>query len=133
MTVSRLWEEYQFLTEKVTEHARKLGFAGVLTCWLFKDDNFTFPPDIYFSLLGFIVYFILDLSHYLVGAFMIKRFAEQQESELRKVGKNVDHKIEKPRSVDRPAFILFVLKIIVLVAAFTAIGVELVNKLGWLS
>lgn len=129
MTVKRLWEEYQFLTEKLTEHARKLGFAGVATCWFFKDGDFTFPTTIYFALLGFIVFFILDMLHYFCGALTIKNFTENEEQKLWDAGKSTNTEIEKPRSVDDRSFKYFIAKMVVLITAFTTIGLELVIKL----
>jgi hypothetical protein len=51
MTGKQLWAEYQHYTRDITEHERKLGFAGAAVCWLFKREDFTFPAVIYIALM----------------------------------------------------------------------------------
>jgi hypothetical protein len=128
MTVKELWTQYQFYTGNLTEHTRKLGFAGVAVCWMFKDANYSFPALIYLALFGFVSFFLFDTLQYFVAAAAIRFFTEKQEAILTENKKSLDTPIEKPRWVDRPAFFLWIGKYIVLTAAFILVGVELLWK-----
>lgn len=129
MTTKELWLEYQHLTGNLTEHSRKLGFAGVAICWMFKDKDYTFPNPIYLALLGFVTFFLLDIAQYFFGALIIRHFTEGQEAKLIHSKKSFETPIDKPRSVDRPAFCLFILKLVALAIGFIVLGVELFSRL----
>lgn len=129
MTISQLWDQYVHYTRDLTDHARKLGFAGAAICWAFKTDKFTFPALIYWALLFFIFYFLADILHSCLAALSVRRFAEQQEARLWKELKTIEGDVEKPRSVDRPASYCFIAKVILLVAAFIFIICEVTRRL----
>lgn len=129
MTVKELWKEYQFLTGNLTEHARKLGFAGVAVCWMFKDGNYNFPVLIYLALLGFVTFFLLDILHYKLAAKNLLHFTEQQEAKLKELNQGIETTIDKPRDVDKPAQRLNHAKYNALIAGFFAVGLELIWKL----
>jgi hypothetical protein len=129
MTSKELWEQYQYYTRDITEHGRKLGFAGAAICWIFKRDDFSFPVMIYAALLFFIAYFIADILQALSGALMLKFFTEHQETKMWMEKRTIDGDIHKPRWVDRPAFMFFITKCIMLVGGFVFIGLYLLAKL----
>ncbi|MBE7157622.1 MAG: hypothetical protein INR62_04160 [Rhodospirillales bacterium] len=129
MTGKELWEQYQHYTHDLTEHGRKLGFAGAAICWLFKDQAFTFPALIYLSLLFFVAYFIADILQGFLGAVMVRRFTEREEAKLWESNGSIEGEIQKPRSVDAAAFACFVLKCLFLLLGFLLIGFELVHRL----
>ena len=124
-----LWAQYQHYTRDLTEHGRKLGFAGVAICWVFKKDDFTFPRLIYAALLCFILYFITDILQAFRGAMAVKYFTEGQEDKLWKETGSIEGEIDKPLAVDRAAFLFFKIKIYVILAAFGCIGMYLGMKL----
>jgi hypothetical protein len=129
MTGKQLWEQYQHYTRDLTEHGRKLGFAGAAICWLFKDSNFTFPTVIYLALTAFVAYFIGDILQGFLGALFVRFFTEHAEAKLWQETKSIDGEIHKPRWVDFPAFICFVLKSIFLISGFVFIACELLRRL----
>jgi hypothetical protein len=129
MTSKQLWVQYQHYTRDITVHGRVLGFAGAAVCWLFKREDLTFPVTIYFALFFIVAYFIADVLHGLSGALMVKFYTEHQEAELKKANRSIDEDIEKPRWVDRPAFIFFVAKCILLIIGFAFIGLHLILML----
>jgi hypothetical protein len=129
MTGKELWQQYQHYTRDLTDHGRKLGFAGAAICWLFKDSNFTFPTVIYFALLAFVLFFIADILQALVGALCVRAFTEQAEAKLWDETKSIEGDIEKPHSVDRPAYRLFLAKCGFLIAGFLFVAVELLRRL----
>ena len=129
MTGEKLWDQYQYYTRDLTEHGRKLGFAGCAICWVFKNDKYTFPFLIYLALLAFIVYFISDIMQGLLGALFVRFFTEYKEKELWINTNSIEGDIAKPRWVDLPSFISFILKCMFLFAGFFFLGLELVKRL----
>lgn len=130
MTGEKLWEQYQHYTRDLTDHGRKLGFAGAAICWLFKTERFTFPVFIYLALLAFVAYFIADILQGFFGALTLRFFTEREEAKLWESTGSIEGEIHKPRWIDTPAFIFFVLKCVLLVAGFFIIGCELVKRLA---
>jgi len=129
MTGKELWDQYQFYTRDLTEHGRKLGFAGAGICWLFKTDKYTFPGLIYWSLLLFVTYFIFDILQGLSGVLILRIFTEREEAKLWAKTHSIEGNINKPRWVDIPAFYCFILKTVFLLGGFILIGCELLRRL----
>ena len=82
MKTEELWKQYQGYTRDLTDHSRKLGFAGVAICWIFKTKDFTFPPMIYWAMAFFVAYFICDVLHYLIGAALTRWYVQKEEFKL---------------------------------------------------
>ena len=131
MTGRDLWASYREYTRDITEHGRKLGFAGVAICWFFKRADLTFPITIYCSLFFFVAYFIADILHPFTAALILKYFTEYHERRLWRETNSIEGEIKKPRWVDWPAFVFFIIKCVLLVTAFLFIGLHLVAS--WLS
>jgi hypothetical protein len=130
MKTEDLWKQYQSYTRDLTEHSRKLGFAGVAVCWIFRSSSFTFPPLIYWALAFFVAYFISDIFHYLVGAVLTKFHVEKEEFRLLQETGSIDGDVPKPRWLDWPAYGFFIAKAIFMILAFVFIGCELVVRLA---
>lgn len=129
MTMEKLWESYKNYSRDLTEHARKLAFAAAAICWFFRSPNITFPPAILWSLGLLVVYFILDVTHYLWGTMRVRRFLRSQEDKLFKKTGNVSGTIEVPRSLDDPIFKVFCAKAFTLLASLIMLAVEFVYRI----
>ncbi|MCB1088540.1 MAG: hypothetical protein KDM63_16000 [Verrucomicrobiae bacterium] len=130
MTGPELWQQYQHYTRDLTEHGRKLGFAGAAICWVFRDAEFKFPTLIYFALLAFVAYFLFDILQALLGALVVRFFTEHSEAELWRKSGSIEGNINKPRWVDQPAFFSFIIKNICLCTGFVMIALELLSRLN---
>ncbi len=130
MKTEELWSQYQGYTRDLTEHSRKLGFAGIAICWLFRSSSFTFPPMIYMALVFFVAYFICDIFHYLVSAVLTKNYVEKEELILLQETGSIAGDVPKPRWIDWPAYGFFLAKAGCLIIAFLFIGFELAWRLG---
>jgi hypothetical protein len=130
MKISELWQSYQGYTRDLTDHARKLGFAGAAICWFFKTPQVTFPPLIYWALISIVGYFIADVLQSLSGALVTKRFTEKKEFELLQQAGTVEGDVEKPRWLDWPAYSFFLVKSALLLIGFLFIGGELAWRLA---
>jgi hypothetical protein len=129
MSGRELWAQYQLYTRDITEHGRKIGFAGCALCWVLRRDDLTFPLMIYAALLFFVGYFIADILQGVSGALMLKHFTEYHESKLFKETGSIEGDIKKPRWVDLPSHICFLIKCLLLMAGFISIGLYLAAKL----
>jgi len=129
MTSKQLWEQYQHYTRDITQHGRTLGFGGAAICWIFKRDDFSFPALIYAALFFFIVFFIADVLQGLSGALILKFFTQKHEARLWRETRSIEGEIQKPRWVDRPAFVFFIAKCVLLVIGFAFIGLYLLARL----
>jgi hypothetical protein len=131
MTGKELWAQYQSYTRDITEHGRKLGFAGAAICWVFKKTDLTFPNMIYIALAFFVAYFIADILHQFTAALTLKFFIQHEEKRLFKKTRSIEGNILKPRWVDWPAFTFFIIKCVLLLAGFVFIGLYLKGLWEW--
>jgi len=129
MTGNQLWAEYKNYTNDLTQHERKLGFAGAAICWIFKREDLTFPVTIYLALVFFVAYFIADILHYVSAALVLRFFTQYHEKKLFIATGSIEGDIAKPRWVDWPAFTFFIIKGVLLVIAFAFIGFYILLKL----
>ena len=129
MTTTELWAQYQSYTQNLTEHSRKLGFAGVAICWFFRAEDFTFPAWIYAALVSFVAYFLCDILHMFIGALLTRRIAEKEEFRLLQETGSITGNVKKPRWIDWPAFTFFCMKTVLLMLGFVFIASNLASRL----
>ena len=129
MKTEVIWNQYQDYTNNLTEHSRKLAFAGAAICWFFKTPDVTFPPMIYWSLALFVGYFIADVLHYMSGAIMLRWFVQKAEFKLYQETGSIVGDIDKPRWIDWPATTFFLIKCFLLMGAFGFIVAEIYGRL----
>ncbi len=65
------WANYKDYTRDVTEHSRKLGFAGIAVVWVLKPENGDFSILSLLSLFFVIAYFLTDVGQYVTGALAV--------------------------------------------------------------
>ena len=129
MKNQEVWNSYNFYTSEVTKHGRYLGFSGVAICWFFKTPEITFPNLILSSLIFLVVFFCLDITQYYVAAMRLKEWMQQKESEQEKVTGSIEGDYWPPKELDNPSFLLFKLKLLVLLLGFICIGLELALRM----
>jgi hypothetical protein len=130
MTGKALWEQYQHYTRDFTDHARKLGFAGLGVCWLFHDERFRFPWLIYGAIFLFVCYFVCDALQNLLAALTLRLFTENREKKLWRETGSIEGEIPKPKWVDGPASVMFAAKAVFLLGGFVVVGLELLRRLS---
>jgi len=130
MKISDLWESYEFYTQGLTDHSRKLAFAAAAICWFFRTPQISFPVSILRALICIVLFFFLDILQYLLGAFLIRLWIRKQEKRIWKE-KNIleDALVDKPAWLDTLPAIIFLLKIMVLLISFYFIGYEFILRL----
>lgn len=122
MNNKEAWSHYKDYTRDVTEHSRKLGFAGAAICWFFKDTNAAFPAPILYALIFLILFFLADIVQSMSGALLTKRWLRAEEIKKFEETGEIEGNYEKPGWIDYPSFILFILKVVFLIISFMFIG-----------
>lgn len=125
MKNAEVWRGYEEYTRDLTTLTRRLGFGATAVCWFFRTPEGGFPKPILASLALVVGFFSLDILQALIAALGLKSWIRGQEQELWDKTGSIEGEYEKPHTLDRWPFVLFIGKIIVLFAAFAALGVEL--------
>ena len=123
-----LWKSYDFYTSELTKHARQLGFAGIAVCWLFRSSEGAFPGFVLVGLLAFVGFFASDVLQYYGAAILLRFWTQREESRKHDETGTIEGEYLKPRWVDRLPFLLFNLKIFLLLGGFFALAVGLWNR-----
>ena len=133
MKLSELWKNQQFYGRDLTEHSRKLAFAAALICWFFKSEKITFPPAVFWSLIFLVGFFIFDVLHYFWGAVRYRRFIYREEERLYKLGATTlrveDPEVNVTRRLDKPMYVMFCLKSVLLLLSFAMLLTEFFYRL----
>ena len=123
-----VWQEYKEYTKDVTVNSRRLAFGAAALCWFFKSlpPAPMFPTLILWALGCVVLFFTLDLLQYGVSAFILRFWMQRQEQKRWDETGTIDGDYPKPRWIDRPAFVMWCVKLVVLLAAFAFIGRHLI-------
>jgi len=128
MNNSEIWSHYKDYTRDVTEFSRKLAFAGIAVCWVLRNATGAFSRITLFALAFIVSFFIADILQGLSGAVRLKHWIEAEEQKKwDKTGK-IDGDYVKPKSLDRPSYIFFLIKIVLLLIGFALIGVKVFTQ-----
>lgn len=125
---SEVWGQYKSYTRDITEFSRKLGFAGVATCWVLKSADDSLPGYVLWALGFFVLFFISDILQGLVAALVLRRWIRSEEIELHRMTGKIEGEYNKPQWLDYPAFTLFLLKVSFLLIGFLYIGFAIIGK-----
>lgn len=129
-TNAEAWDAVISYSRILSEHAQKLGFAGIALCWFFRSREGDFPALILFALIVFVVFFVLDVTQYWYGAVRYRGWIRGREAANRAAGNDFDAgDFAFPDEFDEPAWTLFNVKLAVLFAAFVLVGIELVRQM----
>ncbi len=128
MTNTEAWENVIEYTGILSDILRKLGFAAVAICWVFRSPEFLFSPEIIMSFAFTVVYFILDILQYFVAAIVRRHWLYSEEEKRRKRNEPIDKDAyEMERKHDYPAFALWIVKTFSLLVAYSFIIFHVFN------
>lgn len=128
MNNSEAWGHYKEYTKDLNEFSRKLSFAGSAICWALKDNNGVFPKFALIGLAFFVFFFIADVIHKLVGAYFHRKWIRDREIELFNETNSIEGVYLKPERLDKIPWILFIVKIVLLLIGFICLGVAIFIK-----
>ncbi len=127
MKNAELWQSYQDYTKTLSDTARQLGFAAAAICWFFKAPENTFPVHIVRALGFVVVFFVADIMQYLLGAIFLRLWTRSEEKKKwRNTGK-LEGEYHKPVWLDYPTYVMWWVKVLALLAAFSFIGLQLIR------
>ena len=112
MRLSDYKKDYDHLTGKASDVARQLSFAGIAIVWIFRTGqgtDATLPGILLVSLGLFALALLSDLSLYIIASIIWGRFHRCQEKKLTDSSEDPD--LEAPAWYNRPAIVLFALKL----------------------
>jgi hypothetical protein len=118
VTNKEVWTQYKEYSQNASEILRKIAFAGIAFCWLFRNQNNQFPNLVFLSLIFLIFFFIFDLFQYLFATLMLKIWIRKKEIEMWNNTGKIEGDYQLPTWLDLPAFILFLSKATTLLVTF---------------
>lgn len=122
MTNEELWKSYDKYTNDLSNISRKLAFSAAALSWFFKTTKNNFPAEILIALRLIIIFFIADILQYLLGAVFIRIWTRHYEKKKYKETGSIDGDYSKPSCLDYPAYLMWWIKIIVLLVSYIYIG-----------
>lgn len=117
MKLSNFRDSYYHYTDKASEVARKLAFAGIAIVWLFRMGDGVdsrLPRPLLLPVLLFAVALALDLLHYVYGGVAWGIFCRSKE----KKGHRGDSDLDAPRWMNCPTHGFFYAKIVSVVVGY---------------
>lgn len=125
MKLSEVWASYETYTGELTKHSRQIAFGGVAISWLLRSSAGTMPRWGLISLGLLVVFFLLDVLQYFVGAWRLRTWMHGEEHRRWKETGTIEGDYDVPRYIDRIPFVLFNVKIVALLLAYVALGIQL--------
>ena len=118
LTSQEAWAPFKDYSEKASANGRRLALGGLAFSWAIKPDNTGLDWMHKMALVLLLVYFVLDVAHYVVAAALHRRWARSEECRLWNDTQQIDTGFVKPASLDKPAWIMFWGKLTLLVSSF---------------
>lgn len=135
MKLSEFRKRSNEYTAKASEITRQLSLAGIAIIWLFKNENTgsvettTHLLDKYllWPLFFLSVSLLLDLVQYLIGGIIWINFFRKEEDKLQNTSDDPD--IKAPKKYNKPIYVVYYTKIVMMVLAYIFIICYLTDKL----
>ncbi|QDU66494.1 hypothetical protein [Engelhardtia mirabilis] len=132
MKSTEVWEQYREYTEALSENCRKLGFAAVAICWVFKGSGVLpavqLPASLLLALGLVSFYFLFDVAQYAVASALIGGWMRRQERSQWHVRGVLVEEVEKPAWIDAPVATLFWGKLVLIVLTYLAIAFHAIGR-----
>lgn len=113
-------ETFYTFSGKASDLNRQLGFAAIAVIWLFKKDvagSPTIPAELIPPGALVVLSLTFDMLHYCVASIIWRSFYRNKE----KAGVSEDAELNHSVGLEAPILILFLIKIICVVAAYALI------------
>jgi len=111
-------------TRDLTEHGRRLGFAGFAVAWILRVGDFSFPLPVLLGMMLLCAFFLLDIIQYWRAATRNRVWLLKEEAERGLEGDFT----ARPGDLDTPIWRLWKAKLWALVLAYAFIGTELLRR-----
>ena len=129
MKIVEAWQHYKEYTDELSKSARALGLGGIGACWVLRLPSGHLPTGIVVALLGLVAFFVLDAAQQWQAAIRYRRWLRREEERMWREHHTIDGEVQKPASLDRAAYALFNVKLLLLLSSFGAIAVAAAPRL----
>ena len=123
-TNAEIWKQYENFAIDLSNNARKLAFGGAAIAWLFKTDEYTFPVSALCALFFIIIFFILDIMQYFLGAKRLKHWIEAEEKKKQEETGTFEGEYNKPIHIDIPSYRCWQAKVFALLVGYFFLGIQ---------
>lgn len=124
MKLSEHWESYATYTADFSSASRTAAFGGIAVCWLLMNQQLLLARPLA-ALALFVSFLAIDILQLFISSLLYRGWLRNRERHLQASGDPlIDQAIDKPSTLDLPAFVLFLLKTAFLFAGFVLIGIE---------
>jgi hypothetical protein len=123
-------ETFYTYSGKASDLNRQLGFAGIAIIWLFKKEpigGLTIPHELVLPSFLIVASLGCDMLQYCLASVIWHRFYRSKETLGIKEDKDLSHSVW----LERPIWIVFWLKIILIVAAYVFISLFLWSQISF--
>lgn len=127
-TLREYRQTYYDASQRASDNARQLAFAGIAFVWLFKAESAGVegvPAQLYLPALLFAVCLFLDFCHYVIATAVWGSYTRLKE----RAGVQLNDALEAPRSMNWPAIGFFWAKQVALGWGYIELGWYLVQRL----
>jgi hypothetical protein len=130
--LQELWKQHEEYTRETSTIARQLAFGAAAISWLFKTigPGHIFPTLILYAICFTVAFFMVDLLQYFTASLLHRFWIRGKEKHRWRIEDTIEGDYEKPVWLDYPAFSFWLLKIVLLLIAYTYIGLYLIQVVG---
>lgn len=129
VTIGQVRDDYYRATETLSKLTRSLTFSGVAIVWIFTKTTETgkaiIPTLMLIGLFMFVLSLLSDLLQYAYKSLMLKYVLEDSFEEK----KDYDAEAIYPKRKNITSRVLFVLKILFMIAGYILLGIEILMKI----
>lgn len=117
MKNSDLWDAYKSYTDQASQVARQIGFAAAGLLWAIKGPE-GWTGNVRTGLLFVVSYFVVDLLQYVAASILWRIWVRAKEVGHWEEHGTIDGSYDIPWWLDWPAFIMWCIKLLLLLIAF---------------
>lgn len=130
MNPEEAWRPVEEYTRETSVFARKLGFAGIALAWILRSGEFQFSWLVLLGLGLLILYFALDVLHYVIATRKTRAWLYGvEEKGWKETGALPDAYPPRPRDLDKWPWRLWHAKLATLSLGHTALILEVLRRL----
>lgn len=118
MTNKEVWNIYKEYSQTTSDILRKIAFAGIAFCWLFRNQNYSFPDLVFIALVLLILFFICDFLQYFSATLILRHWIRGEEVRFWENNSSIEGDYQLPTWIDLPSFIFFITKSLTLLTSF---------------
>ena len=130
MKLGDLKKAYEDQSSIASEITRKLAFAGIAIIWIYKQGNGSssnVPEELHLPTIFLVLCLFIDLAQYIVGTLIYWRYFRWKEKQRTERNKEFKGSI----MLTLPGWIFWVIKIILIIAAYVSLLYYLSVQLGF--